>query len=68
MYEDEYYYEARKKENAKLDAELAGTFATVIGGLIGAVLSCLLFLLRRFDVLSSGLASLPYHLYPQRNE
>ena len=41
MYEDEYYYEARKKENAKLDAELAGTFATVIGGLIGAVLSCL---------------------------
>ena len=35
MYEDEYYYEARKKENAKLDAELAGTFATVIGGLIG---------------------------------
>ena len=29
MYEDEYYYEARKKENAKLDAELAGTFATV---------------------------------------
>lgn len=38
MYEDEYYYEARKKENAKLDAELAGTFATVIGGLIGAVL------------------------------
>lgn len=49
MYEDEYYYEARKKENAKLDAELAGTFATVIGGLIGAVLSCLLFLLRRFD-------------------
>ena len=50
MYEDEYYYEARKKENAKLDAELAGTFATVIGGLIGAVLSCLLFLLRRFDV------------------
>lgn len=28
MYEDEYYYEARKKENAKLDAELAGTFAT----------------------------------------
>ena len=60
MYEDEYYYEARKKENAKLDAELAGTFATVIGGLIGAVLSCLLFLLRRFDVLSSGLASLLY--------
>ena len=52
MYEDEYYYEARKKENAKLDAELAGTFATVIGGLIGAVLSCLLFLLRRFDVLT----------------
>ena len=34
MYEDEYYYEARKKENAKLDAELAGTFATVIGGFI----------------------------------
>ena len=43
MYEDEYYYEARKKENAKLDAELAGTFATVIGGLIGAVLSCLIY-------------------------
>ena len=58
MYEDEYYYEARKKENAKLDAELAGTFATVIGGLIGAVLSCLIFLLRRFDVLSSGYAYL----------
>ena len=47
MYEDEYYYETRKKENAKLDAELAGTFATVIGGLIGAVLSCLIFLLRQ---------------------
>lgn len=61
MYEDEYYYEARKKENAKLDAELSGTFATVIGGLIGAVLSCLIFLLRRFDVLSSGLASLLFY-------
>lgn len=56
MYEDEYYYEARKKENAKLDAELAGTFATVIGGLIGAVLSCLLFLLR---VQTGGMTSDP---------
>lgn len=65
MYEDEYYYEARKKENAKLDAELAGTFATVIGGLIGAVLSCLIFLLRRFDVLSSGLASLLFYMLRQ---
>lgn len=68
MYEDEYYYEARKKENAKLDAELAGTFATVIGGLIGAVLSCLLFLLRRFDVLSSGLASLLFYMLTYTRE
>ena len=68
MYEDEYYYEARKKENAKLDAELAGTFATVIGGLIGAVLSCLLFLLRRFDVLSSGLASLLFYMLTYTGE
>lgn len=67
-YEDEYYYEARKKENAKLDAELAGTFATVIGGLIGAVLSCLLFLLRRFDVLSSGLASLLFYMLTYTRE
>ena len=29
MYEDEYYYEARKKEKAKLDAELPETYATV---------------------------------------
>ena len=62
MYEDEYYYEARKKENAKLDAELAGTFATVIGGLIGAVLSCLLFL---YHMLSS-LHLLLQLLYLQR--
>jgi uncharacterized membrane protein YjjP (DUF1212 family) len=68
MYEDEYYYEARKKENAKLDAELAGTFATVIGGLIGAVLSCLIFLLRRFDVLSSGLASLLFYMLTYTRE
>ena len=67
MYEDEYYYEARKKENAKLDAELAGTFATVIG-LIGAVLSCLIFLLRRFDVLSSGLASLLFYMLTYTRE
>jgi len=68
MYEDEYYYEARKKENAKLDAELEGTFATVIGGLIGAVLSCLIFLLRRFDVLSSGLASLLFYMLTYTRE
>lgn len=62
MYDDYYYYEEQRKAEAKSEAALAGTFATVIGGIVGAVLSCALFLVRRFDILSSGLASLLFYM------
>lgn len=63
MYDDDYYYyEAQRKAQAKSDAALAGSFATIIGGCIGAVIACVLFLVSRFDVLSSGLASLLFYM------
>lgn len=62
MYDDYYYYEEQKKAEAKSEAALAETFATVIGGIVGAVLSCVLFLVRRFDILSSGLTSLLFYM------
>ena len=62
MCDDYYYYEEQRKAEAKSEAALAGTFATVIGGIVGAVLSCVLFLVRRFDILSSGLASLLFYM------
>ena len=58
MCDDYYYYEKQRKAEAKSEAALAGTFATVIGGIVGAVLSCALFLVRRFDIFTSVLASL----------
>ena len=62
MCDDYYYYEEQRKAEAKSEAALAGTFATVIGGIVGAVLTCALFLVRRFDILSSGLASLLFYM------
>ena len=64
MYDDYYYYEEQRKAEAKSDAALAGVFATVIG----AVLSCALFLVRRFDILSSGLASLLFYMLTYTRE
>ena len=46
MCDDYYYYEEQRKAEAKSEAALAGTFATAIGGIVGAVLSCALFLVR----------------------
>ena len=68
MYDDYYYYEEQRKAEAKSEAALAGTFATVIGGIVGAVLSCALFLVRRFDILSSGLASLLFYMLTYTQE
>lgn len=61
-YDDYYYYEEQRKAQAKSDAALAGTFGTAIGGIIGVGISCILFLVRRFDILSSGLASLLFYM------
>lgn len=58
MYDDYYYYEEQRKAQAKSDAALAGTFATVIFGGIGIVFSVVMFLISRFDILSSALMSL----------
>lgn len=64
MYDDDYYYyEEERKRNAKSEAELAGTFGSAIGGIIGLVISCILFLINRYDVLSSGLASLVCYIF-----
>lgn len=68
MYDDYYYYEEQRKAEAKSEAALAGTLATVIGGIVGAVLSCALFLVRRFDILSSGLASLLFYMLTYTQE
>ena len=58
MYDDYYYYEEQRKAQAKSDAALAATFATVICGGIGIVLSAIMFLISRFDILSSALMAL----------
>lgn len=58
MYDDYYYYEEQRKAQAKSDAALAGTFATVICGGIGIVFSVIMFLISRFDILSSALMAL----------
>ena len=58
MYDDYYYYEEQRKAQAKSDAALAATFATGICGGIGIVLSAIMFLISRFDILSSALMAL----------
>lgn len=58
MYDDYYYYEEQRKAQAKSDAALAGTFATGICGGIGIVFSAIMFLISRFDILSSALMAL----------
>ena len=58
MYDDYYYYEEQRKAQAKSDAALAGTFATGICGGIGIVFSVIMFLISRFDILSSALMAL----------
>lgn len=58
MYDDYYYYEEQRKAQAKSDAALAATFATGICGGIGIVLSAIMFLISRFDRLSSALMAL----------
>ena len=58
MYDDYYYYEEQRKAQAKSDAALAATFATGICGGIGIVLSANMFLISRFDILSSALMAL----------
>ena len=68
MYDDYYYYEEQRKVQAKSDAALAGTFVTAIGGIIGVAISCILFLVRRFDILSSGLASLLFYMLTYTRE
>ena len=68
MYDDYYYYEEQRKVQAKSDAALAGTFVTAIGGIIGVAISCILFLVRRFDILSSGLASLLFYMLTYTKE
>ena len=58
MYDDYYYYEEQRKAQAKSDAALAATFATGICGGIGIVLSAIMFLISRIDILSSALMAL----------
>ena len=57
MYDD-YYYEEQRQAQAKSDAALAGTFAAGICGGIGIVFSVIMFLISRFDILSSALMAL----------
>lgn len=68
MYDDYYYYEEQRKAQAKSDAALAGTFGTAIGGILGVGISCIFFFVRRFDILSSGLASLLFYLLTYTKE
>ena len=62
MYDDYYYYEEQRKAQAKSDAALAATFATGICGGIGIVLSAIMFLISRFDILSSALMALAVYI------
>lgn len=68
MYDDYYYYEEQRKAQAKSDAALAGTFATVICGGIGIVFSVIMFLISRFDILSSGLMALAGYILTYKQE
>lgn len=68
MYDDYYYYEEQRKAQAKSDAALAGTFATAICGGIGIVFSAILFLISRFDILSSALMALVGYILTYKQE
>lgn len=68
MYDDYYYYEEQRKAQAKSDAALAGTFVTVIFGGIGIVFSAILFLISRFDILSSALMALAGYILTYKQE
>lgn len=68
MYDDNYYYyEQERKRTEKSEAELAGSFGLAIGGVIGLVISGILFLINRFDVLSSALAALVCYIFTYQN-
>ena len=67
MYDDYYYYyEEERKRTEKSEAELAGTFGSLLGEIIGIVISGIFFLINRFDILSSGLLSLVCYLLTYR--
>jgi len=68
MYDDYYYYEEQRKAQAKSDAALAGTFATGICGGIGIVFSVIMFLINRFDILSSALMALAGYILTYKQE
>lgn len=68
MYDDYYYYEEQRKAQAKSDAALAGTFATGICGGIGIVFSAIMFLISRFDILSSALMVLAGYILTYKQE
>lgn len=68
MYDDYYYYEEQRKAQAKSDAALAGTFATGICGGIGIVFSVIMFLISRFDILSSALMVLAGYILTYKQE
>ncbi len=66
MYESEFeYYEraaANERSSAKSEAALAGSCAEVAGGIIGLIISLIFLLIKRFDLLSSALASLLFYM------
>lgn len=68
MYDDYYYYEEQRKAQAKSDAALAATFATGICGGIGIVLSAIMFLISRFDILSSALMALAGYILTYKQD
>ena len=68
MYDDYYYYEEQRKAQTKSDAALAGTFATGICGGIGIVFSVIMFLINRFDILSSALMALAGYILTYKQE
>lgn len=51
------------QKNAEYECMFAGCIVGLLGAVIGGIVSMLFFLLRRFDVLSSGVAAMLFYVY-----
>ncbi len=63
-YEESFFYD---KQPEPINKELAAQSGMFAGGLVGFILSAILFIIMRYDVLSSGLLALLAYLLTYKN-
>lgn len=56
------YCEMQEKKNAESECMFAGCIVGLVGAVIGGMVSVIFFLLRRFDILSSGVAAMLFYV------